>query len=151
MPGLIRYSLIYSLSRCFFTTKDTKITKRMTDANDQIGLVGHWCLVISCFVFFVHFVVRLEIEFGESVRRYRRRMDANQDLGPFSENVMPVNFGLVSKRVGSIDSICQPAAKAASSSARVMRRGPNSPGSSSLKHRRNRRPPGLRTGARPST
>ena len=44
--------------------------------------------------------------------------------------------GLISKRSGASEPICQPEPKAARNSSSVTRRGPQSPGWSSLKHMR---------------
>ena len=68
-----------------------------------------------------------------------------------SLKVMSFRSGRTSTCIGSMDSMLQRSAKAACSSFFDTRLGPCSPGSSSLKHIRNRRPPGFNTVASPST
>jgi hypothetical protein len=57
---------------------------------------------------------------------------------------------LIANTEGSIDSIIQPCANASSNSHCETRRGPIVPGSSSLKHNKNRLPPDLKTRASPT-
>src|SRR5262249_35920519 len=73
------------------------------------------------------------------------RMTANHTFGPPPETAPAVNSGCTSQRTNWTDPPPQPSAKARYSSCRDTRRGPSFPGSSSLKHIRNSRPPGSRT------
>jgi hypothetical protein len=75
----------------------------------------------------------------------------NHAFGPPSLNEPPVKRGLRPNLVGAIESIFQPFANAFCKSALLMRRGPNSPDSASLKHMRSKRPPSLSTCDKPAT
>ena len=75
----------------------------------------------------------------------------NHAFGPPSLKVKSFRSCRTSALVASMDSMLQPWAKAACSSFFDTRLGPCSPGSSSLKHIMNSRPPGFRTVASPST
>ena len=70
-------------------------------------------------------------------------MIANHAFGPPSENLTSANFGFISIWTGWTDSTSQQSAKASYNSCRDTRRGPSFPGSWSLKHKRNSRPPRL--------
>src|SRR5262249_52714299 len=80
-----------------------------------------------------------------------RRITANHAFGPPSLKLNSLKSGRTSAPVGSMDSMPQPSAKASCSSFLDTRLGPCVPGSSSLTHIRNSRPPGFSTAATPST
>src|SRR5262245_58681553 len=80
-----------------------------------------------------------------------RRTTANHAFGPPWENLTSVNSAFTSTWTGWTDSTSQPSANASYNSCRDTRRGPSVPGSSSLKHSRNSRPPGSTTSASPRT
>ena len=79
------------------------------------------------------------------------KQELHDAFGPPSEKCKSFRSGRTSNRDRSMDSITQPSAKASCNSCLDTRLGPCVPGSSSLKHARNSRPPGLRTVASAST
>ena len=80
-----------------------------------------------------------------------RRITENHAFGPPSLNEMSFRSGRTSNLAARISSTAQPSAKASRSSRSETRLGPWVPGSSSLKHSRKSRPPGLVTWASPAT